>query len=287
MDLFNMQLLSLCSGWAVINPGFEKTSICPLKAMTFPFFPEQGVSLNLTVNFRGINTSAYEHTNCRSSICGGIEELKSLMVSHVCSKPVAVTCFVLLFNKGHYTCWSCFVCSSKSPQIPDTLIISEMVLPFLSQWRRVKTRAETFASGSLLFAHTHDVRPRNHEIQMLHQNTQTYKVLHHETEVPDYTDGARIKRRSSDRRPAGGATPWNKFCTVLSEVGRTRLLRARPNVHTCHFPAGGVSESSPLSPSQEWIDILNLLWFQTGQIILKTFSLNTHTNWHKFVREFD
>lgn len=88
-------------------------------------------------------------------------------------------------------------------------------------------------------------------------------------------------------RLTGGATPWNKFCTVLSEVGRTRLLRARPNVHACHFPAGWVSESSPLSPPQERIDILNLLWFQTGQIILKTFSLNTHTNWHKFVREFD
>ncbi|XP_075890888.1 guanylyl cyclase C [Nelusetta ayraudi] len=42
---------------------------------------EEGVALNLTANFRGINTSAYEHTNCRSSICGGIEELKSLMRS--------------------------------------------------------------------------------------------------------------------------------------------------------------------------------------------------------------
>lgn len=173
MGLFNTQLLRLRCGWAVINPGFEKTSICTLKAMTFPFFPEQGVSLNLTANFRGINTSAYEHTNCRSSICGGIEELKSLMVSHVCSKPVAVTCFVLLFNKGHYTCWSYFLCSSKSPQIPDTLIISEMVLPFLSQWRRVKTRAETFASGSLLFAHTHDDEPWNSDATSKHTDLQS------------------------------------------------------------------------------------------------------------------
>lgn len=69
--------------------------------MTIPFLPHQGMDLNLTANFRGINTSAYLHTNCRSSICGGIEELKSLVVSHFCSKPVAETWFVL-----HHSCRS-------------------------------------------------------------------------------------------------------------------------------------------------------------------------------------
>lgn len=38
---------------------------------------------------------------------------------------------------------------------------------------------------------------------------------------------------------------WNTFCSVLSEVGRTRLRRARTDVHVCHLPAGWVSVSLP------------------------------------------
>lgn len=111
-------------------------------------------------------------------------------------QPVAVTCFVLLFNKGHYTCWSYFVSHHRSRT--HKLLVKFF---FLSSHSEDELRHELrlLPLDHDCFAHTHDVRPRNREVQMLYQNMQTYKVFHDETEVPGHTDGAHVRRRSSEQ----------------------------------------------------------------------------------------
>lgn len=213
------------------------------------------MGLNLTANFRGINTSAYLNTNCKSTTCGGIEELKSLMVSH---------CFVfLLFNK---------VIRSVQSKWPQTLWCSD-------RWRQINP---IFAAGSLCFcAHSWCLTI---ELWMFYQNVRTCTMKSHEDKVST-TTYFKNEGRSTDALLLE-RQPWKMFRNVLSEVRRTRLRRAWANVHDCHSRDSWVSVSLP-----HWHHHINEgAWqgqiqshFQTGsnhfqQSIEKTFGNNWFSN---------
>uniref|UniRef100_A0A3Q3QH07 Guanylate cyclase n=1 Tax=Monopterus albus TaxID=43700 RepID=A0A3Q3QH07_MONAL len=127
------------SPWSL---NFVKGEILKAIATDSAINSTEGVKINLTANFGGFNTVFYSHTGCTSTMCEGVEEVKSLLASGSLGCAVlGPTCTLATFQIVEYVVRLCTQVlhnnSSKHPSSKQEALVPPVTTRLLPPARKI------------------------------------------------------------------------------------------------------------------------------------------------------